>query len=90
MPHSKTPGGSGASDKFLKQQAESESLPFLPLVHVSTSFLLTNASTEHGEGAANAAGHTEGKAPGEAPVRLDHEAGCPRTRTFHTIPYLSP
>lgn len=25
MPHSKTPGGSGASEKFLKQQAESGS-----------------------------------------------------------------
>ncbi|CAF9902814.1 MAG: hypothetical protein ALECFALPRED_000032 [Alectoria fallacina] len=48
MPHSKTPGGSGASEKFLKQQAE-----------------------KHGEGASNAGGHTEGKAPGEAPVASD-------------------
>ncbi|KAK6437755.1 hypothetical protein LTR95_006045 [Oleoguttula sp. CCFEE 5521] len=46
--HSKTPGGAGASEKFLKQQAE-----------------------KHGSGASNAAGHTEEKAPGEAPVASD-------------------
>lgn len=71
MPHSKTPGGSGASEKFMKQQAESNrplpSLPFLP----STSSILTHASPEHGEGASNAGGHTEAKAPGEAPVCLN-------------------
>ncbi|KAM0803489.1 hypothetical protein BDR22DRAFT_838848 [Usnea florida] len=44
----KTPGGSGASEKFMKQQAE-----------------------KHGEGASNASGHTQGKAPGEAPVASD-------------------
>lgn len=27
--------------------------------------------TEHGEGASNAPGHTEGKAPGDAPVASD-------------------
>ena len=74
MPHSKTPGGAGASEKFLKQQAESAD-PSLS-IHPCTlhSFPFANASmneTEHGEGASNAAGHTEGKAPGEAPVRLD-------------------
>ncbi len=76
MPHSKTPGGSGASEKFMKQQAESNrplpslpfpSLPFLP----STSSILTHAYPEHGEGASNAGGHTEAKAPGEAPVCLN-------------------
>merc|ERR1711963_871335 len=44
----KTPGGSGASDKFQKQQAEKQGL-----------------------GADNAAGHTEGHRPGEAPVASD-------------------
>ena len=35
MPHSKTPGGSGASDKFLKQQAESTTLtPCIPQSHL--------------------------------------------------------
>ncbi|MCJ1275383.1 hypothetical protein MMC21_003186 [Puttea exsequens] len=48
MPHSKTPGGQAASDKFKKQEAQ-----------------------KHGEGASNAPGYTEGKAPGEAPVASD-------------------
>lgn len=43
-----TSGGSGASDKFQKQQAEKQGL-----------------------GADNAAGHTEGHRPGEAPVASD-------------------
>ena len=67
MPHSKTPGGSGASEKFLKQQAESDrSLSSPSCIPVA----LANACPEHGEGVSNAPGHTEGKAPGEAPVRL--------------------
>lgn len=41
-------GGSGASEKFQKQQAEKQGL-----------------------GADNAAGHTEGHRPGEAPVASD-------------------
>ena len=74
MPHSKTPGGAGASEKFLKQQAESEkknplSFPS-PLPPPLFPSLKKQFLTEHGEGASNAAGHTEGKAPGEAPVRL--------------------
>lgn len=28
MPHSKTPGGQGPSDKYLKQQAQSTLTPF--------------------------------------------------------------
>ncbi|GAB7355816.1 hypothetical protein MBLNU459_g6488t1 [Dothideomycetes sp. NU459] len=48
MPHTKTPGGQAASDKFQKQQAQTQGL-----------------------GADNAPGHTEGKAPGEAPVASD-------------------
>ena len=68
MPHSKTPGGAGASEKFLKQQAESNRSH---LLFVQMSSFHANAYTEHGEGASNAGGHTEGKAPGEAPVRLN-------------------
>ncbi|KAI5195674.1 hypothetical protein E4T39_08138 [Aureobasidium subglaciale] len=48
MPHSKTPGGSGMSEKEAKKQAQT-----------------------HGTGAPNAPGHTELKAPGEAPVASD-------------------
>ncbi|KAH0033644.1 hypothetical protein KCU78_g2430, partial [Aureobasidium melanogenum] len=48
MPHSKTPGGAGMSDKEAKKQAQM-----------------------HGDGAPNATGHTESKAPGEAPVASD-------------------
>ncbi|KAI9720747.1 MAG: hypothetical protein M1828_005538 [Chrysothrix sp. TS-e1954] len=48
MPHSKTPGGQAASDKFKKQEA-----------------------AKHGQGADNAPGHTEGKAPRERPVASD-------------------
>ena len=73
MPHSKTPGGAGASEKFLKQQAESEG-PFPPsssLIPFPLADVVMN-ETEHGEGASNAAGHTEGKAPGEAPVTSTH------------------
>ncbi|KAI4828078.1 hypothetical protein E4T44_09876 [Aureobasidium sp. EXF-8845] len=46
--HSKTPGGSGISEKEAKKQAQI-----------------------HGNGAPNAPGHTEPKAPGEAPVASD-------------------
>ena len=73
MPHSKTPGGAGASDKFLKQQAESGHShlpPSPPRVQTTNPSLTSYQFKEHGEGASNAAGHTEGKAPGEAPVRL--------------------
>lgn len=44
MPHSKTPGGAGASEKFLKQQAESAPTPFLFYIHPSAyvSFSLAN------------------------------------------------
>ncbi|THV71551.1 hypothetical protein D6D19_05739 [Aureobasidium pullulans] len=48
MPHTKTPGGSGMSEKEQKKQAQT-----------------------HGTGADNAPGHTELKAPGEAPVASD-------------------
>ena len=33
--------------------------------------LFANPPAEHGEGAANAPGHTDGKRPGEAPVASD-------------------
>ncbi|KAK6436252.1 hypothetical protein LTR95_007554 [Oleoguttula sp. CCFEE 5521] len=62
-----TPGGAGASEKFLKQQAESS---FSDLTTLLILRLLTIA-VEHGSGASNAAGHTEDKAPGEAPVASD-------------------
>lgn len=32
---------------------------------------MSSLPTEHGEGASNAPGHTEGKRPGEAPVASD-------------------
>lgn len=70
-PHSKTPGGTGASEKFLKQQAQSKSCgrPLnSPSIFVICS--LTNGLA-HGEGADNATGHTGGKKPGEAPVASD-------------------
>ena len=45
MPHSKTPGGAGASEKFLKQQAESKCS--LSLLRTMLSFLLMHPqSTE--------------------------------------------
>ena len=40
--------------------------------------------TEHGEGASNAAGHTEGKAPGEAPVRLTYLGEIPSPKLFYS------
>ena len=68
---SKTPGGQAASEKFLKREAQSTY--FL----LKTSFLLrlplydADCIIEHGEGAPNAPGHTEGRKPGEAPVASD-------------------
>jgi hypothetical protein len=57
MPHSKTPGGSGISDKEAKRQAESTF--YLPLFNLSQK--LTELPAVHGES----------KAPGEAPVASD-------------------
>lgn len=78
MPHSKTPGGQAASDKFKKQEASSMFPPPSPLSSPQHHRLLSqpfqpvaNTRTAHGLGAENAAGHTEGKAPGEAPVASD-------------------
>ena len=78
MPHSKTPGGQAASDKFLKQEAASTYLlsfpsctPLSPYIQFQSFTFITNHPIEHGEGASNAAGHTEGKAPREAPVAQD-------------------
>ncbi|CAD0084336.1 unnamed protein product [Aureobasidium vineae] len=67
MPHSKTPGGAGMSDKEAKKQAQSA----FCLTLYSTLELILTQTTVHGDGASNAAGHTEGKAPGEAPVASD-------------------
>ena len=61
---SKTPGGQAASDKFLKKEAQSTSPP----KHNASS---VDPLTEHGDGAANAPGHSDGKRPGEAPVASD-------------------
>ncbi len=84
MPHTKTPGGQAASEKFLKKESQSKRTPSLPLpnslslslflsLHPKPTYELTPPphSPEHGEGAPNAPGHTEGKAPGEAPVASD-------------------
>lgn len=79
--HTKTPGGSGASEKFMKQQAQSTHL--FPLYPTGIFFFffffflhllfvaVANFSSAHGTGAPNAAGHTELKRPGEAPVASD-------------------
>lgn len=74
----KTPGGSAASDKYKKQAAEGNGAHFLnqppayiPLISLLCHTHRTDISAERGEGAENAPGHTEGKAPGEAPVASD-------------------
>lgn len=75
-PHSKTPGGQQASDKFMKQQAESTYLFFparasLHCTEFEHRLIHHPHLKEHGEGAANSAGHTAGSKPGEAPVASD-------------------
>ena len=89
MPHSKTPGGAGASEKFLKQQAESNRSHFF---FVQMPSFHANEYSEHGEGASNAGGHTEGKAPGEAPVRLNWPRTYPtrdHPKSIFIRPHLS-
>ncbi|KAL8732658.1 MAG: hypothetical protein Q9166_002634 [cf. Caloplaca sp. 2 TL-2023] len=84
MPHSKTPGGQAASDKFNKQQAQSMSHTTIPR-NPQYPYTLNNISqsqpnsdilslSAHGLGADNAPGHTAGSAPGEKPVASDSGA----------------
>lgn len=64
MPHSKTPGGQQASEKFMKQQAESMS--HYHARSFSNSKILTLSFQEHGLGP-----NDEPQKPGEAPVASD-------------------
>ena len=66
----KTPGGQAASEKFLKQQAQSPSSTPRSLSPSITTSLLTS-STEQGAGASNAPGHTEQGVPADAKVAAD-------------------
>jgi hypothetical protein len=66
MPHSKTPGGQAASDKFLKRDVQSTAPSSL---HQTQHTDLTNIA--HGHGVENAPGHTEQKRPGDKNAASD-------------------
>ena len=77
---SKTPGGQAASAKFMKKEAQSMTLHKFSLpahlvftypMYIGQPYFIINTLAEHGEGASNAPGHTEGKAPGDVPAASD-------------------
>lgn len=87
---SKTPGGQAASDKFKKQEAQSTSfkLPTTPSHRAPTSQRANRSSIEHGEGAPNAPGHTEGKAPGEVRISSFSLSLTPLARSGILLDYI--
>lgn len=68
MAPTKTAGGQGPSDKFLKKDAAGNATqPTHPRQHLTKN----GKSTAKGLGADNAPAHKEATAPGEAPVASD-------------------